>query len=316
VTAQLLSPKAGSASHVANVHEQTTHCVVCGAERAPDAETASVRSNVRAFRQERFAVWRCGQCRSIHASDEVDLAHYYAGYPVHDAQLDWKLNVVYGGMLKRLRKAGLRPEHRILDYGAGKGLLVRYLQSQGYANVAGYDRYAEGYDDPSVLRGPYDCIVSQDLIEHVEDPNALLAELSAMTTPGGIVSIGTPDATALDLKRPEDYVHALHLPSHRHILSKSALEAAGQRAGLEVLQHYDTMYNNTLFPTMNPRFVLHYVRCRDDVFDLVVEPVKLTWKMLTPLTPFFALFGYFFDRHTDIQIVFRRPAALPAEGAA
>jgi hypothetical protein len=76
------------------------------------------------------------------------------------------------------------------------------------------------------------------------------------------------------------------------------------------------MYNNTLVPTMNPRFVLHYVRCHDDVFDLVAEPVRISARMLSPATPFFALFGYFFDRHTDIQVVFRKPEGSPREAAA
>src|SRR5689334_15648087 len=101
--------------------EQVARCVVCGAARTPACETALVPCNVRAFRDERFAVWRCAECRSIHASDEVDLDHYYRGYPVFAAELDWKLEVVYGGMLRRLTAAGLRPEHRILDYGCGRG---------------------------------------------------------------------------------------------------------------------------------------------------------------------------------------------------
>ena len=287
----------------------STRCVVCGAERTPECETAEVRSNVRAFRDERFAVWRCAQCRSIHARDEVDLDHYYRGYPVFAAELDWKLDVVYGNLLRRLQRAGLQREHRILDYGCGRGLLVQYLRKRGYASTFGWDRYGEGYSDESVLRQRYDCIVSQDVIEHVADPNALLAQLDGMADPGAIISIGTPDAAALDLKDPEDFVHALHLPFHRHILAADALKDAGRARGWEVEHYYDTMYNNTLFPTMNPRFVLHYVRARDDVFDLVAEPVKLTAKMFSPLTPFFALFGYFFDRHTDIQVVFRKPRA-------
>ena len=284
-------------------------CVVCGQARTSDCETASVRSNVRAFTHERFAVWRCAQCRSIHATDEVDLAHYYSGYPVHDAVLDWKLHVVYGSMLQRLKHAGLRPDHSILDYGCGKGLLVRYLQQSGYQRTVGFDRYAADYSDPSVLQQRYDCIVSQDLIEHVDDPIALLAQFNAMALPGAIVSIGTPDAEALDLRDPEAFVHALHLPFHRHILAAPALRQAGLNLGWGLVRYYDTMYNNTLVPTMNPRFVLHYVRAHDDVFDLVTEPVKLSWKLISPVTLGFALLGYFFDRHTDVQAVFRKPSA-------
>jgi 2-polyprenyl-3-methyl-5-hydroxy-6-metoxy-1,4-benzoquinol methylase len=283
-------------------------CAVCGAARSADAEAARVRSNVRAFRDESFAVWRCSTCKSIHAQDAVDLAHYYARYPVFDAALDWRLNVVYGGMLKRLERAGLQRSHRVLDYGCGKGLLVQFLRARGYEAV-GFDRFAPGFDDASVLDARYDCIVSQDVIEHVDSPRALLAELHGLAHPGGIVSIGTPDAAALDLKDPERFVHALHLPYHRHILSMAALEQAGVEAGFEVLERYDTMYNNTLVPTMNPRFVLHYVRAHDDVFDLVVEPVRVSWKLVSPLTPWFAFFGYFFDRHTDIQVMFKKPGA-------
>lgn len=283
-------------------------CNVCGAPRTAESETARVRSNVRRFREERFELWRCAACQSLHAAQDVDLAHYYAGYPVFDAALDWRLHVVYANLLRRLRRAGLRPEHRILDYGCGKGPFVRYLREQGYAHATGYDRFAEGWNDTSVLDAHYDCVVSQDVIEHVDDPAALLQQFAAMVEPGGIVVIGTPDAAVLDLRDAENYVHALHQPYHRHILSVRALIDLGRACGWAVERHYDTMYNNTLVPTMNPRFVLHYVRCHDDTFDLVVEPVKAnSLRLWTPLTLFFALFGYFFDRHTDIMVVFRTP---------
>jgi hypothetical protein len=29
------------------------------------------------------------------------------------------------------------------------------------------------------------------------------------------------------------------------------------------------------------------------------------------MTPFYALFGYFFDRHTDVQVVFKKPGDAP-----
>jgi hypothetical protein len=87
------------------------------------------------------------------------------------------------------------------------------------------------------------------------------------------------------------------------------LVRAGQKLGWSLVRSYDTMYNNTLFPTMNPRFVLHYVRAHDDVFDLVAEPPRANLKLMTPASVFFALFGYFFDRHTDIQVIFCKAGA-------
>lgn len=284
-------------------------CVVCGLERAMHAERASVRCNVRAFRSERFGVWRCTACHSIHAEADVDLARYYRGYPVFAAALNWQLQVVYRGMLRRLKHAGLKREHRILDYGCGSGLLVAFLRERGYAQCVGYDRYAEGRDDPSLLTQQYDCIIAQDVIEHVDDPLAFLQLCDRLAAPGAIISIGTPDAEALDLRDTENYVHALHLPYHRHILAAPALRDAGQDLGWELLRYYDTMYNNTLFPTMNPRFVLHYVRCHDDMFDLVAEPPRVNLRLMTPATLFFAVFGFFLDRHTDVQALFRKPSS-------
>ena len=281
-------------------------CAICGEPRSDRCESARVRCNVRRFTDERFELWRCTRCHSIHAGEQVDLAPYYAGYPIFAADLDWKLNVVSASMLKRLRRAGLQPHHRILDYGCGVGLLVRFLRERGYPLAVGYDPFAPGFGDPSVLEARYDMIVCQDVIEHVDDPHALLARFDAMLDAGAIVSIGTPDAARLDLADAEDYNHELHAPFHRHILSESALAQAGERLGWSVVQRYDTMYNNTLFPAMNPRFALHYVRGHDDVWDLVAEPPRMSWKLCSPATLWFALLGYFHDRHTDIQLIFRK----------
>ena len=281
-------------------------CNICGArsDRAL-AEQARVRSNVRRFRDEKFGIWRCTGCASIHAAEQVDLEHYYAAYPIFSAKLDWKLYVVYGNMLRRLKRAGLRPEHRILDYGCGSGVFVKYLKEKGYTQAVGYDAYAEAYRDPAVLKKRYDCVVSQDVIEHVADPLALLRSFDALVEPSGLISIGTPDAAAIDLGDADDFIHTLHLPYHRHIFSSAALRRAAEDIGWKEVEYYSTMYNNTLFPTMNPRFVLHYVRCHDDSFDLITEPPRINLRLLSPVTLFWAFFGYFFDRHTDIMFVFR-----------
>lgn len=283
-------------------------CVVCGAKPSAEAlERATVRSNVRKFREETFGMWRCPSCRSIHATDSVDLAHYYTGYPIFSADLNWMLNIVYGSLLKRLARAGLGKGARVLDYGCGSGALVKYLQANGY-EATGWDAFAEAYRNPAALETIYDCVVSQDVLEHAEDPIDHLRRLDSLLAPGGVVSVGTPDAEALDLSNADDYIHTLHAPYHRHILAAPALRKAGEALGWVVDRYYSTMYNNTLFPTMNPRFVLQYVRAHDDCFDLVTEPIKLSgFRIWSPATPFYALFGYFFDRHTDIQFVFKKP---------
>lgn len=265
-----------------------------------------MRSNVRRFRDETFSVWRCSQCRSIHAEDEVDLAHYYRTYPTFPREAEPRMAPAFEGLLRRLRDGGLEPDHRVLDYGCGSGCFVRFLEQKGY-RVTGYDAYAEPYRDERALAATYDCVVSQDVIEHVPSPRELLATFRRLARPGGLVVIGTPDASAIDLSRPEDYVHVLHAPYHRHILASDALRKAAEDAGFEVLRFYPTMYGNTLVPGQNPRFGLQYLRAHDDCLDLLTEPIRFSWKLLSPVTAFHAFFGYFFDRHTDVTFTLRAP---------
>jgi 2-polyprenyl-3-methyl-5-hydroxy-6-metoxy-1,4-benzoquinol methylase len=299
---------ARGATHVAASLVGNVCCNVCNREvPARDvSETALVRSNVRRFRDETFRVWRCPHCASIHALEDVDLDHYYAAYPTFPLEIESRRHGALAGMLRRLVAAGLRPEHRILDYGCGSGSFVRYLKLRGYARAFGYDAYYEGFKDTSVLSERYDCIVSQDVIEHVADPLGLLSQFDALAGPSALIVIGTPDAAAIDLADPEDDVHVLHAPYHRHILSAGALRAAGERLGWKLQRFHPTMYGNTLIPTENPRFGLHYLRSHDNCLDLLMEPARLnSWRLWSPEGWFFALFGFFFDRHTDVMFVFR-----------
>jgi hypothetical protein len=92
------------------------HCNICGRDSS-EVERGSVRSNVRKWSSETFAIWRCPECLSIHASDDVDLAHYYADYPFHKLTESpaWMLRAMYGQQIKRLRAAGITEQSSILD---------------------------------------------------------------------------------------------------------------------------------------------------------------------------------------------------------
>jgi 2-polyprenyl-3-methyl-5-hydroxy-6-metoxy-1,4-benzoquinol methylase len=290
-------------------------CAACGDEQdLTRVEQAAARSNVRAFREQSFAVWRCGQCLSIHARDEVDLAHYYRSYPFHALPEDFRLRALYEQQLRRLRHAGIRPQHRILDYGCGGGGFVRYLRQRGYAEAWGYDRYASDFSDISLLEQRYDCLISQDVLEHVLEPSSLLDDFDRLVASSGIVAIGTPNAEALDLRKPEKYVHALHLPYHRHIFSKRALLAAGSARGWRLERYYPTQYGNTAVPFLNSRFYLYYMRLGDDSLDRLLEPPQLASLLARlPVTLFWGFFGQFLAEETDVMAVFRRPAGAPAD---
>ena len=81
-------------------------CCICGYENT-DPRDVKIHSNVREFAAEEFPVWRCGQCQSIHARDEVNLDDYYKRYPFFAQKLDWVLCGGYRRLLRRLKKAGV-----------------------------------------------------------------------------------------------------------------------------------------------------------------------------------------------------------------
>jgi len=268
------------------------------------AERGRTCSNVRAFRQASFALWRCRECGSIHAQDEVDLEFYYAHYPFFALPDDWRLRTLYDNQLRRLQRAGVGPEHRILDYGCGNGAFVRHLQTRGFRHAVGYDRYSAAFNDAQTLKDRYDCVISQDVLEHVISPAHFLDELGQLVVPGGVVALGTPNADAIRMDR---HVHALHAPYHRHIFSKRALISAGQERGWRVERYYPSQYANTLFPFLNSRFYLYYMSVCDDSIDCLMEaPRALPLLVRLPLTLFWGLFGFFFVEETDVMIIFRR----------
>jgi 2-polyprenyl-3-methyl-5-hydroxy-6-metoxy-1,4-benzoquinol methylase len=280
-------------------------CVICRARRTDDAERAVVRSNVRRFAHEKFAVWRCRQCGSIHAAEQVDVAAYYRAYPMHSVDLDWRARAVYRVQLRRLVRAGFRREHSLLDYGCGSGAFVEFLRKAGYPHCVGYDSYNPAFAEERVLEKSYDCVLSQDVLEHVEDPRSLFAVLRRLLAPDGLLAIGTPNASAIDLSRPEAFLHTLHQPYHRHILSKAALVGLGADSALSRLRYYPHSYINTALPFINHRFLIHYLRCQDNTFDAAFEPVRPSLRLLSPFGILWGLLGSLIAPKTDGMALYR-----------
>jgi 2-polyprenyl-3-methyl-5-hydroxy-6-metoxy-1,4-benzoquinol methylase len=284
-------------------------CNICGAQAGEGVETALVRSNVRKWSGEKFAVWRCPSCLSIHARDEVDLAHYYADYPFHKLKdtVSWMLDAMYRKQLSFLEAAGISAENSLLDFGCGSGMFLTYVKKAGFAQAFGYDEYSEDFTDKSVLSRSYDCVIAQDVLEHVPDPLAFVRTLHELTRPGGVVALGTPNAEAIDLQNPEARVHTLHQPYHRHIFSKRALQTLAKDLGWELLHYYPDNYANTPLPGANFAFIDYYFKLYDNNCDLSVEPIKVSnWKIWSPLTLWHMLFGYFYPPECDVMAVFRR----------
>jgi 2-polyprenyl-3-methyl-5-hydroxy-6-metoxy-1,4-benzoquinol methylase len=294
-------------SIVANQSNQNRSCS-CGANSI-DPLITTIPCNVRAFRSEYFDVWRCPNCQTIHAAAEVDLDHYYAQYPFAGATLSLPLRLCYRNLLRQL--VGFQTYHSFLDYGCANGLFVQYLQSLGFDQVQGYDPYGDpvGFGNPQALERQYNYILLQDVIEHVEDAQELLASLDKLLLPGGYILIGTPNADRINLaqaNRPE-YYNALHVPYHRHIYPSARLQALATNQGWQVVRYFDRPFHDTGWFGLNARAWNVYQALCDGTLNAIFEGIDVGLALRSPRFWWYAVFGYWLSLKTDMAMLFRKP---------
>ncbi len=293
-------------------------CIFCEFQAAPSEplETAVFPGNVRAFLREKFSVWRCPVCRAIHCRDLVNLPDYYAKYPVQSARLFWASRLMYRTLLRRFTDFGFRADDSFLDFGCGSGIFLDYLRERGFRNCAGYDPYSNGrYGDRSVLRpAAFRFILLQDVLEHVEDPAALLAELNNYLAPGGFIQIGTPNADRIDLRDPRGSVDAIQAPYHLHIPTRAVVERLGRDHGWSAVRFYPRPYHDSWFPGLNNRATQTCKELMDGSIDSVLEPPKYARLLGSPRFWFQAVLGYWVSRKLDMAVMLRKDAQPTAAG--
>lgn len=288
-----------------------TESIVCNVCERPGSlqqakDRRRVACNVRAFSDEEFTIWRCDHCASLHCQEHVDLDRYYERYPVKAHRLDFWARLAYAEYLRRLSQAGVRPVDRVLDFGCGPGLLIQFLRQRGFAQVSGYDAHVAEFANETVLAQQYDVVISQDVIEHAEDPATFLAQLVGLVKSGCVLCIGTPNADGIDLSRPDEFSLSLHAPYHRHILSESALLRLASQLGLKPVAVHRRFYYDTLFPTVNFRFLKTYVRKAGNTLDAAFEEPKFGLVARSPALWFYAIAGYLFPPRSEMMIIFKR----------
>jgi SAM-dependent methyltransferase len=296
-----------------NPSQHRLTCVLCNYQINPQnpPEFATFACNLRAHAGQQFQVWRCPTCGSIHCLEKVNLDEYYENYPLAIAELTFPLRFCYRNILKRLQQHGFTPAHSLLDYGCANGIVLQYLQERGYSRCYGYDLYGapDRFGNPANLDyAPFDYILLQDVLEHDEDPHALLSKLNHLLAPGGSILIGVPRADKIDLTQTDrsDYYNTIHAPCHLHIYTKAGLESLGRQQGWEPLTFYDRAFHDTRWFGLNARTWNAYQRLGDGAIDTIFEPINLQKAIRSPEVVFNALFGYWLSYRTDMAMLFRK----------
>jgi 2-polyprenyl-6-hydroxyphenyl methylase/3-demethylubiquinone-9 3-methyltransferase len=156
-----------------------------------------------------------------------------------------------------LRNVGAVEGSRVLDIGSGGGFLTKELSDAGY-EVTGIDPEMSAVSEAAehvtasfvVAVGEklpfaddsFDSVVCSEVLEHVEDPGAVLAEASRVLRPGGVFVVSLPNRTLLsrlvliDIAQRNRFTRVLPHDLHdwNRFIGPKDLDALARRRGLEL----------------------------------------------------------------------------------
>jgi SAM-dependent methyltransferase len=149
----------------------------------------------------------------------------------------------------------LGPQDRVLDVGCGDGLAVMFAAQQGAHTTfcdldpakvhslserllaRGLTRHAglvASGDRLPLPDGSMSRIIATEVLEHVDDPAAVLREMVRVGAPGAKYLISVPDAGAERFQQPFAHRSYFEAPNHVRIIAPRELEALAASCGLEV----------------------------------------------------------------------------------
>lgn len=295
-----------------NGARRTLTCPLCAHEtNTPHAkDLGQVRGNTERFRQNRYSLWRCPDCATLVSTQAVDYEQIYADYPLNERKLDVFARGTLKNLLRRLRRAGMRKDQRILDYGCGNGIFVDYLRQRGYTHVYGYDPFVPEHSRWPADEGPFDVVINNDTLEHCDDIRGMVRACLGLLKDGGTLYLGTADAGPVQLSDLEPHVMRLHQPFHRVILTEASLRRLAESYQVEIVDAYRRSYHDTLRPFANYRFLDELNRAVGHNLDAAMDSGRSTRAFLkSPRLWFFAFFGFFFPSAHEPALVLQKAAS-------
>lgn len=145
----------------------------------------------------------------------------------------------------------------ILDVGCGTGELLKFFSKIGFRNLYGIEfQYNSPREDLIIHEGDlfsfnsdikFDCILFNNVLEHVADPGAVIEKAGSMLSDDGIMRIQVPNdlsylqyAAINQMKEPNYYFFCP--PEHLHYFNYTGLESFLRHHSFEIIN------KNTFWP--------------------------------------------------------------------
>lgn len=287
--------------HVEQVPTEATRNIDLDACPICDNQTFRKKLSVvdHFYSRETFQISECTQCgfncTNPKPADRF-LASYYNSekYVSHSGSRKGIFNRIYHSVqtlnfIIKLKSIPRDVPHGTwADYGAGKGGFVKYIQQQGKTIVgfepdetARLNAHSSGIELKSTNQylndnQKYACITMWHVLEHIPNPNEILAKHWGKLLPGGIMAIAVPNYESFDAKWYEEYWAAFDVPRHLwHFSEKHIIKLCARN-------NFDFIYSKSM------PFDAFYVSMLSEGYQ---KKLKLKGVVIGALSNFYAKFS-------------------------
>jgi 2-polyprenyl-3-methyl-5-hydroxy-6-metoxy-1,4-benzoquinol methylase len=195
-----------------------------------------------------FDLRRCRSCGTFFTArlpaegESKDYADYYSAANLEERPL----------VRARLAEvvASLEPYRQVnrwLDVGCGAGTLMRAVADVGWevqgtevaegaaaaVRDAGFQVHVGDLAELDLPRAGYDVASMIEVLEHVPDPDAVLARVAQLVRPGGAIYVTTPNGRGISGRALRERWSVVAPPEHLQLFSVAGLRSILARAGFE-----------------------------------------------------------------------------------
>ena len=232
-------------------------CVIC--EKSDQVVLYSKATDIEYFTTaEQYYFYECTRCQNLQIypipADKLSLiypSNYYSFVASKKSVVtrikEWLDRSFFKKLLRNIKKQELN----ILDVGGGTGWLIDLIKQADsrirFSQVVDIDpkaaeiarrnghAYFCGTIENFVSASKFDVVLLLNLIEHVENPLAVLRSIRKLLAPEGIVIIKTPNYKSWDAKlfRNSNW-GGYHCPRHWHLFTRSSFVKLTEKAGFTV----------------------------------------------------------------------------------
>lgn len=211
--------------------------------------------------------WRfvqCDQCTHIWLNPRPHIKELSTIYPPHYYAYDYESNISplavkgkkfldsskFNGILKHCKPQVTS----FCDIGCGTGRFLRLMEERGVKKERnygleleddslkelrkdGFQVFTERVEDcDKIQNNSLDLATMFHVIEHVDDPKAVIKKVAQWLSPGGVFAIETPNIDSKDAKQFKDsYWGGYHIPRHWNLFTKETLNMLLVDSGLELV---------------------------------------------------------------------------------